>query len=111
MDNIAIKDDIKKLATKAELKQVEKNLRGEILRVEVRLEGVEEGLKKELKEVKEDVHEMYGKLTEKIDKLQNTMDSFLGAVDELRTENEVGGHQIRELDKRVTKLESSSHAE
>ena len=125
MDNTATKDDIKKLAdkfvakvaTKAELKQVEKNLRGEILRVEVKVEDVEKrvrGVEKELKELREEVHEIHienGKLNEKLDKLQNTLDAFVGVVDELRTENEVGSHQIRELDKRVTKLESSSHAE
>lgn len=102
MDNVVTKDDIKKLATKAELKQVEKNVRGEILRVEERVENVEERMKR----LEKKVDTVDGKL----DKLQNTLDKFVGTVDELRTENGVGAHQIRELDKRVTKLESSSSA-
>ena len=40
-------------------------------------------------------------------KLQNTLDGFVGTVDELRTENVVGTHQIRELEVRVDKLEST----
>ncbi len=87
---------MKKFALKTELKQVEKNLRGEILRVEERLES-------KIDSVEE-------KLGAKLDKVMNTLDGFVKVVDDLRTENEVGAHQVRELDVRVTKLESSSHA-
>lgn len=100
LKSFATKDDLKKYATKTDLKNVEKSLRGEILRVEERVENVEDGLK----DLKGEMHVVHKKL----DKLQNTMDKFVGIVDDLRTENEVGTHQIKELDKRVTKLESSS---
>lgn len=93
MNNSATKDDLKKLATRRELKQVEKNLRGEILRVEERLENLEGGQKR---------------IETKVDRVLDTLDSFVGRLDTLETENEIGSHQIRQLDVRVTKLESSS---
>lgn len=91
LKRFATKDDLKKFATKIELKHVEKNLRGEILRVEEKVEELQEG-QQEIKTT--------------LVKLQNTLDGFVGTVETLRTENEVGAHQLRELDKRVTKLES-----
>lgn len=95
LKRFATKDDLKKFATKTELKIVERSLRGEILRVEEKVEELQEG-QQEIKTT--------------LIKLQNTLDGFVGTVDDLRTENEVGAHQITELDKRVTKLESSRHA-
>lgn len=97
---VATKADIQGLRTefqglRTEFKRTEKSLRGEILRVEEKVENLEEG-QKDIKAT--------------LVKLQNTLDGFVGTVDNLRTENEVGAHQTRELEKRVTKLESSSHA-
>ncbi|MBI2442683.1 MAG: hypothetical protein HYV40_02100 [Candidatus Levybacteria bacterium] len=75
-------------------------MRGEILRVEERVENLEEG--------QEDIK---GKLV----KLQNTMDKFVAGVDDLRTDNVVGAHHTRELElkaadheKRIKQLESST---
>lgn len=100
--NFATKTDIQRLeqgmrkfSTKTELKAVERSLRGEILRVEEKVENLEEG-QQEIKA--------------SLVKLQNTLDRFVGTVDDLRTDNQVGAHQVRELDVRVTKLESSRHA-
>ncbi len=87
-----LEQNMKKFATKTELRSVEKSLRGEILRVEEKVEVLEEGQ-----------HEIKASLV----KLQNTLDGFVGTVDDLRTENQVGAHQLRELDVRVTKLEAS----
>lgn len=71
-DTVATKNDLKKLATKTELKQVEKNVRGEILRVEERLENVEERLGKV--EVRlENVEVKMDTMDTKLDKLQNTL--------------------------------------
>lgn len=118
MNNAVTKEDLKSLATKAdiqrleqdmkrfatkadvtvlrgEFKRTEKSLRGEILRVEEKVENLEEG-QQEIKA--------------SLVKLQNTLDRFVGTVDDLRTDNQVGAHQVRELDVRVTKLESSRHA-
>lgn len=102
----ATKDDLKKLATRTDLKQVEKTLRGEILRVEERVEVVEEGMK----ELNEKVSIVDGKL----DKLQNTLDGFVGVVDTLRTESEISVHHTREIqlkvknhEDRISHLESS----
>ncbi len=76
------------LATKADLKQVEEKLEGKI-------NGLEQ------------------RIGEKLDKIANTLDGFVGRVDDLTIENEVGANQIKELrDKtndhegRITKLES-----
>lgn len=53
-------------------------------------------------------------LSAKLDKLQNTLDGFVGVVDNLRIENEVGADQTAELrekaadhERRITSLESS----
>ncbi len=96
------KDDLKRFATKTELKRVEKVLRQEILRVEEKVENVEEG--------QEDI-----KVS--LVKIQNTLDGFVGTVDNLRTDNVVGAHHTRELqvqvkehEKRIKRLESSTQA-
>ena len=109
--NIATKEDLKKLTTKAELKQVEKNLRHEILRVEERVEGLEvrmDKLEVRMDRLETKMGEFEAKMTLALTRLQNTLDGFVGTVDDLRIENQVGAHQYRELEIRVTKLESSS---
>lgn len=76
------------LATKADLKQLEDKLGGKIDEVEQNL-------------------------GEKLDKIANTLDGFVGRVDDLTIENQVGANQIKELgdkvnshEARLTKLES-----
>ena len=112
--------DTSKLATQKELKSVKaelkadikdlksetKSIRGEILRVEEKVENIQD----EIKELKIDSQVRF-------DRLQNTLDSFVGGVDDLRIENTVGTHQTRELhlkvvslEKRVKQLESSKQA-
>lgn len=103
LKNVATKEDLKKFATKTELRNVEKNLRGEILRVEEKVENLEDGQKR----IENKIDGVEERLSAKIDKVMNTLDGFVGIVDTLRTENEIGTHQMRELDIRVTKLESS----
>ncbi len=77
------------LATKTDLKYLEERLEGKI-------EGVERSI------------------GEKLDKIANTLDGFVGRVDDLTIENQVGANQIKELEdkvndhgERITKLESS----
>ena len=105
-NNIATKEDIKKLASRTELRTVERNLRTEILRVEAKVENVEERLKKV--ETKVDTVDV------KLDRLQNTLDGFVGRIDDLTADNEVGAHHTRELqaqvrnhEKRIKKVEST----
>jgi hypothetical protein len=100
MDTPATKEDLKKLASKTDLKRVEtdlkrveRSLRGEILRVEERGETIEDGQKR---------------IEVKVDRVLNTLDAFVGRLETVGTANEVGTHQMCELDKRVTKLETSS---
>ena len=80
---------------RSEIKTTEKKLRTEILRVEEKVETLQEGQEK---------------MTSSLTRLQNTLDGFVGTVDELRNENIVDAHQIKEHDVRITKLESSSHS-
>lgn len=63
---------------------------------------------------KKDLKILEDKLGEKLDKIANTLDGFVGTVDNLRIENEVGANQIKELrdradnhEERITKLEST----
>lgn len=97
MNNVVTRRDIKKLSTKTELKKVEKTLRQDILRVEERVENIEERLEN-IEEKAEALEEGQNRLETKIDKVLNTVISFVGRVENLETENEVGAHQIRELE-------------
>lgn len=93
---------LKNYATKSDLnktvKSTERVLRAEILRVEERVENVEESQKR----------------TEVIlNKISNQLDGFVGRVDDLTNDNEIGTDQIHELrktakdhEKRITKLET-----
>ncbi len=72
-----------------------------------------ENLKEEITELRVETRV----LDSKLDKLQNTLDGFVGTVDDLRTDNTVGTHHTRELqikvndhEKRLKQIESSKHA-
>lgn len=85
-----------------ESKRTEKSLRGEILKVEERAENIEESQKR---------------VETKLDKIGNTLDGFVGRVDNLAIDNEVGANQIHELRKnikdhetRITQLETTRHS-
>ena len=102
-DKLATKDDLKKLEqyVKAEFRGTKvdnKSLRQEILKVEERVENLEEGQKR--------LENKLDSLEGKFDKMINTLDGIAGAVDDLRTENSVGTHQIRELN-----LKTEDHEE
>ena len=99
-----LKSDIKALRT--ELKLEIKALRQQILRLEERVEKLEEDIK--------NINQI---MNIKLDRLQNTLDAFVGAIDDLRTDNTVGAHHTRELQKRVAdheerlkQIESAKHA-
>ncbi len=87
------------------LKSSEKVLRTEILRVEERVERVEERVERvEIKLTSMDA---------KLDKISNQLDGFVGRVDDLSNDNEIGTDHIHELrkttkdhEKRIAKLES-----
>ncbi len=92
-----LKTDIKTL--RSEFKVETKSIRREILRVEEKVENLEEGQKR--------IEDVLGKMAK-------TLDGFVGRVDDLTVENEVGTHQIRKLqlqaedhDKRLVQIESS----
>lgn len=102
--NQNIISEIKNLAKifRAELKKTERVLRTEILRVEERVEGVEDGQKE---------------TNIKLNRIEKTLDGFVGRVDDLTIENKFGADHIHELRKqaknhegRITKLESPQPA-
>ena len=117
MDNI-------KVATKADVKDLKvdtKFLRQEILKVEERVENLEEGQHRLEKKIDGVEHRLEKKidgveqvLGEKMDKIMNTLVGFVGTVDDLRVDDEVGTHHTREIriqvddhEKRIVSLESS----
>jgi archaellum component FlaC len=74
-------------------------------------------LKAEIRELRVETKTYNKELDTKLDRLQNTLDGFVGRVDDLSVENEIGTHQTREiqlqvndLEKRVKHIESSKTA-
>lgn len=88
-----LKEELKKLVTRIEFKKTERVLRQDILKVEERLEGVEEGQKG---------------LDIKLDKIQNTLDGFVGAVEDLRKEDAAGELRLRDHEERIARLEQAA---
>ncbi len=111
---VATKEDIK------DLKADSKSVRAEILRVEVKVENLEDGQKRhemQIRELRIETKVNNEKVNDKLDRLMNTVDGFVGRVDNLTVDNEVGTHQTRELElkvealeKRVKRIESSKQA-
>lgn len=87
-NNQNIISEIKKLAKslKTGFKKTERVLRQEILKVEEKTEELADGQKR---------------LDVKLSRIENTLDGFVGTVDNLRVENEVGANQISDLRERV----------
>ena len=83
------------VATKADLKNVEKNIRGEILKVEERVENLEEGQKR---------------IEATLNKVSIQLDGFVGKVEALEQENLLGTDQYRDHEKRISKLESAAQS-
>lgn len=99
------KSDSNQASTKKDINRIEKflkvgfkNLRNEILKVETRVENLEDGQKR---------------LETKVDRLEIKLDGFTGGVELLKQENSVGATHTRELrvqvddhEERITTLES-----
>ncbi len=91
---VATKADIKGLKSevgglKSEVKELKtefKSFRQEVLKIEERVENLEEG---------------QTRVETILKRMENTLDGFVGRVDNLTTDNEVGTHQARELSLRV----------
>lgn len=93
------KDDLKKFekSLRAEFKKSDKSLRGEILRVEEKVENLEEGQKR---------------IEATVNRTASILDGFVGRVDNLTADNEVGANQTRDLrvqvddhERRISRLE------
>ncbi len=104
LKGLATKNDLAglatKFATKAELKKTERVLRTEILRVEEKVEELQDGQKR---------------VETTVNRMANQLDGFVGTVDDLRIDSQVGANQIHELretvkdhETRITELESSN---
>jgi len=106
----SLKLELKKslgLEFRRELKKTERNLRGEILRVEKKVERLKKKVIKGEKNLKEEIRETRNDLMNKID-------SFAGRTITLEEENTVGAHQTRELrvqiddrEARITRIETT----
>lgn len=100
LKGLATKNDLAKFATKTELKKTERILRTEILRVEEKVEELQDGQKR---------------VEATVNRMANQLDGFVGIVDDLRIDSQVGANQIHELrenvkdhETRITELESSN---
>lgn len=104
------------LATKTDLnkavKSSERLLRAEILKVEEKVENVDEGMERLEKKLGDKIDGIEVKL----DRIANQLDGFVGRVDDLTNDNEIGAdqiHRLREdakhLETRVSKLEAPTH--
>ena len=114
--------DTSKAATKADIKSLRletkadnKSLRQEILKVEEHLENVEEHLDSVETRLETKIDKLEQNLNAKLNKIANTLDGFVGIVDDLRTDNTVGAHHTQELqlkvedhEKRIKQFESSA---
>ena len=97
----SLKSELKKslgLEFRKELKKTERNLRVEVLRVEKRVENLEDG-QKEIKEGQK-------RLETKVDNLERTLDGFVGKVDNLVKEDVVGADQYRRHEVRLNEQEA-----
>ncbi len=103
-DFLMLLADLKKFAIKAELKKTEKSLRSEIkngnrllrqemLKVEERVENLEEGQKR---------------MEKTINKISIQLDGFVGNVGKLTEENVIATDHYRDHEKRIAKLEAST---
>lgn len=59
-------------------------------------------------DLKKELDELETRLNKKLDKIINTLDGFVGVVDDLRTDNVVGTEHYRDHEKRISKLESTA---
>ena len=82
---------------RAEVKRGDRALRQEILRVEEKVENLEEGQKR---------------IEATVNRTANTLDAFLGRLDNLEIDNKVGANQTKDLriqvddhEERISRLE------
>lgn len=85
-----LKKELSKLATKDDLKNVEKSLRAELLRLENRMEGFETRMDRSDENAKQYKDEILTKL-----------DEVMGELQTMREENTIGAYQNSELQKHV----------
>ena len=107
--NISVNDSAKVADVLKAVKGSERILRTEILRVEEKVEKVEDGLKR----VEEKLTNKMDGLVAKLDKISNQLDGFVGRVDDLTNDNLIGTDQIHQIhkeikdhEKRIKQLES-----
>ena len=88
--------------------------KSDIQRLESDIKRLEKSTKLDIKGLKHDFKSFEERLGAKIDKIANTLDGFVGRVDDLTIENKVGVNQARELkvqiddhEVRIKKIEST----
>ena len=81
--------------------RVDEKLDGLEARVDEKLDGLEA-------RVDEKLDGLEARVDEKLDKIINTLDGFVGVVDDLRTENIIGTKMLKDHEKRLLKLEKTT---
>lgn len=110
-----LKDKIADLATKNDLKKVEKSLRAELHSTEkslrAELHSTEKSLRAELLRLEGKMGSMEERIDENArgyrDEVLTKLDGVMGELATMREENAVGAYQTRELKERVEQLEKS----
>lgn len=90
----------KRFATKTDLKNVKSALWTQSLRLEERMENVE-GRLENVEGRLENVESKIDILSVKMDNMMNTLVGFVGRVDELTTEVQVGTQQMRDVQEKI----------
>lgn len=110
LKKFATKDDLKKFAANKDLKKTEKNLRAEILKVEERVENLEEGQKRievRLESVESGHKSILSHMKEQHDEVMTAVSNFAGRVEDLEEENSLGTKQYENHEKRISKLDTT----
>lgn len=92
-----------------EIKSGDKLLRQEMLKVEERVEGLEEGQKRveaRLESIESGRNSILSQMKEQHDKVMTAVSNFAGRVETLEEENVIGTKHYRDHEKRISKLES-----
>ena len=91
----SLRNEIRKVdnSLRSEMRRGNKSLRQEMLKIEERVEGLEEGQKE---------------MNKKMDNLEIKMDGFVGKVEALEQENIIGTKHYRDHEERISKLEKTT---
>lgn len=97
------------LASKADLRRETKALWQEALRLEEKIEKLEETMNRRFDEMTNQYSKLEGKVDTFKDEIMNKLDYIIGELQTMREENTVGAYQIQELRERMDGFEKRLH--